>query len=129
MRRQDYIEYLQGAELEKLRLYMESNETIDAYFTQEELRTLTTMGLLAIDSLNREAHTLSVPFTGLYVKNLLRGRQKILRLLKRGQVLEKNIKVRKLNSVFSWTFHIHDLVGSGRIERFATPAGYGLRLS
>jgi hypothetical protein len=32
-------------------------------------------------------------------------------------------------SLLSYSFHLHELVGSGRVEVFMTPAGRGLKIT
>ena len=100
--------------------------------SQAQLRFLVNKGFLVLSShLNSSTLAVSIPNSGLYVKSLLSGRRQILKHLKRqpyNELLEKSLGSRKMkDTLFSWIFHLHDLVGSGRVEIFKTPAGRGIK--
>jgi len=45
-------------------------------------------------------------------------------------VLIQNLMAKKMKeSILSYGFHLHELVGSGRVEVFMTPAGRGLKIT
>jgi len=117
---------------------------IDQGVMNEEIKKAVESGFLTIDYSIREAgYTVSVPGSGVFIKNLRGGRKELLRSLKRQKykemlekvppsfvVLMKNLMAKKLReSILSYGFHLHELVGSGRVEVFMTPAGRGLKVT
>jgi len=83
--------------------------------------------------MGEEGYTICVPGAGAFVTNLRGGRKELLKALKRQkykEMLEKNLMAKKLRqSILSYSFHLHELVGSGRVEVFMTPAGRGLKIT
>jgi Serine-threonine protein kinase 19 len=42
----------------------------------------------------------------------------------------QNLRARKVReSLLSYEYHLHELVGSGRVEVFMTPAGRGVKIT
>jgi hypothetical protein len=101
---------------------------------EEEIKKAVEAGFITLDySIREPGYTISVPGSGAFVRNLRGGRRELLRTLRRQrykEMLEKNLMAKKLrDSLLSYTFHLHELVGSGRIECFETPAGRGIRIT
>lgn len=110
-------------------------------------------------SLREAGYTISVPGSGNFIRNLRGGRRELLRYLKRQRYKEslekvpsdsfllpshlllhisfsvyvcllKNLIAKKSReSLLSYGFHLHELVGSGRVEVFMSPAGRGVKIT
>jgi hypothetical protein len=109
-------------------------DLLTAGITDHDIKMLIEHGFLTIDySIREEGYAISVPGVGNFIRNLRGGRREMLRVLKRQrykEMLEKNLQVKRLReSILSYGFHLHELVGSGRVEVFQTPAGRGLRIT
>ncbi|KAG0361476.1 hypothetical protein BG005_008208 [Podila minutissima] len=72
------------------------------------------------------AYRFSFPKGGLFVTHFLKGRLEILRAIKRqmfGDILVSALESKPLRgSSLPHEFHIHDLIGSGRVERYFSPS-------
>ncbi|KAF9338063.1 hypothetical protein BG006_000052 [Podila minutissima] len=72
------------------------------------------------------AYRFSFPKGGLFVTHFLKGRLEILRAIKRqmfGDILVTALESKPLRgSSLPYEFHIHDLIGSGRVERYISPS-------
>ncbi|KAF9112225.1 hypothetical protein BGX27_003780 [Mortierella sp. AM989] len=68
------------------------------------------------------AYRFAIPQGGFFVTHLLKGRLDILRMIKRqtfGDMLTSAVVSKPLRGSFlPHEFHIHDIVGSGRVQRF-----------
>jgi len=99
-----------------------------------EIKKVVELGFLTLDySIREQGYTISVPGTGPFIRALRGGRRELLKALKRQpykEMLEKNLMGKRLReTLLSYTFHLHELVGSGRVECFGTPAGRGMRIT
>lgn len=99
-----------------------------------EIKKAVEVGFLTLDyAIPEPGYTLSIPGSGAFIRNLRGGRKELLRALKRQryrEMLEKTLVGRKLKeTLLSYAFHLHELVGSGRVEVFGTPAGRGVRIT
>ncbi|KAG0089803.1 hypothetical protein BGZ93_003395 [Podila epicladia] len=74
------------------------------------------------------AYRFSFPKGGLFVTHFLKGRLEILRTIKRqmfGDILVSTLESKPLRgSILPHEFHIHDLIGSGRVERYLSPSSH-----
>ncbi|CAO3692957.1 unnamed protein product [Umbelopsis ramanniana] len=90
-------------------------------FNETEISQLVMYGLLVIHS--QDAYLFAIRGAGTFMTPFIKGRVEILRTLKRRQtrdILEKQWRTKKLrNSIFTHDFHLHDLLGSGRVERYS----------
>ncbi|KAF9428526.1 Serine/threonine-protein kinase 19 [Podila epigama] len=72
--------------------------------------------------LDNVSYRFAIPKGGLFVTHCLKGRLEILRAIKRqmfGDMLVKTLESKPLRgSSLPHEFHIHDLVGNGRVERY-----------
>ncbi|KFH70756.1 hypothetical protein MVEG_03604 [Podila verticillata NRRL 6337] len=79
------------------------------------------------------AYRFSFPKGGLFVTHFLKGRLEILRAIKRqmfGDILVSVLESKPLRGSFlPHEFHIHDLIGSGRVESVTTTSGQLLKLT
>ncbi|KAI8582129.1 hypothetical protein K450DRAFT_229147 [Umbelopsis ramanniana AG] len=100
-------------------------------FTETEISQLVMYGLLVIHS--QDAYLFAIRGAGTFMTPFIKGRVEILRTLKRRQtrdILEKQWRTKKLrNSIFTHDFHLHDLLGSGRVERQKTTMGDLIKLT
>ncbi|KAF9363762.1 hypothetical protein BGX34_003369 [Mortierella sp. NVP85] len=79
------------------------------------------------------AYRFAIRQGGLFVTHFLKGRLEILRMIRRqtfhdmlaSAVIEKPLR----GSFLPHEFHIHDIVGSGRVRSAATPSGQLLKLT
>jgi Serine-threonine protein kinase 19 len=99
-----------------------------------EIKKAVEAGFLTLEySIREPGYTLSLPGTGPFIRNLRGGRKELLRALKRQrykEMLEKTLREKKLrDSLLAYGFHLHELVGSGRVDLFGTPAGRGIRIT
>ncbi|CAO3672942.1 unnamed protein product [Rhizopus stolonifer] len=85
------------------------------------IKQLVMYGLL-LPHLQVELYWFSIRNQGYFMANITRGREEILRILKKRatkDIMEKLLKLKKLRkSVLNMEFLLHDLVGSGRTERY-----------
>ncbi|KAI8376140.1 serine-threonine protein kinase 19-domain-containing protein [Radiomyces spectabilis] len=90
-------------------------------FTERELIQLVNHGLL-LPHLQLGSYWFSIRKQGFFMSHYTKGRIEMLRMIKKRatkDMLEKHLKSRKLkNTIFGHDFLIHDLVGSGRAERY-----------
>ena len=76
---------------------------------------------------DRASFWLAVPNAGVFMKDLRKGREELLRMLKRAkfkEVLQHDLLNRKLRGTkLGMRFHISDVVGLGAAERIKTTSG------
>ncbi|KAI8643894.1 serine-threonine protein kinase 19-domain-containing protein [Parasitella parasitica] len=103
------------------------------HFSEQNISQLVASGLLIPHHIQMGVFWFSVHNQGSFMSSLSNGRLQILRILKRRStkdIMEKLLKQKKLNkSSFGMEFLMHDLIGSGRVERFATAMGDLIRLT
>ncbi|KAF9295598.1 Serine/threonine-protein kinase 19 [Linnemannia elongata] len=79
------------------------------------------------------AYRFAIRQGGLFVTHFLKGRLEILRMIKRqmfGDMLTSAITAKPLRGSFlPHEFHVHDLVGSGRVQSITTSSGQLLKLT
>ncbi|KAG9325202.1 hypothetical protein KVV02_002056 [Mortierella alpina] len=79
------------------------------------------------------AYRFAIRQGGLFVTHFLKGRLEILRMIKRqifGDMLTSAVVAKPLRGSFlPHEFHIHDLVGSGRVQSMTTSSGQLLKLT
>ncbi|KAF9954313.1 Serine/threonine-protein kinase 19 [Mortierella alpina] len=79
------------------------------------------------------AYRFAIRQGGLFVTHFLKGRLEILRMIKRqmfGDMLTSAVVAKALRGSFlPHEFHIHDLVGSGRVQSMTTTSGQLLKLT
>ncbi|GJJ71174.1 serine/threonine kinase 19 [Entomortierella parvispora] len=79
------------------------------------------------------AYRFAIRQGGLFVTHFLKGRLEILRMIKRqmfGDMLTSAVIAKPLRGSFlPHEFHIHDLVGSGRVQSVTTTSGQLLKLT
>ncbi|CAO3634513.1 unnamed protein product [Cunninghamella blakesleeana] len=101
-------------------------------FNEEEQTQLCQYGLL-IPHISKDLYRFTVRGQGNFMSYYQKGRIEILRILKKRNtkdILEKLLKSKKLRqTVFSHDFLIHDLVGSGRVEKQKTTMGDLIKLT
>ncbi|KAL9550378.1 hypothetical protein MBANPS3_004747 [Mucor bainieri] len=90
-------------------------------FTEHNISQLVSSNLLIPHHIQMDVYWYSIHNQGLFMSSLSSGRLQILRILKRRNtkdIMEKLLKQKKLNkSSFSIEFLMHDLIGSGRVEK------------
>ncbi|KAK4510200.1 clathrin associated protein complex medium subunit [Mucor velutinosus] len=90
-------------------------------FTEQNISQLVSSGLLIPHHIQMDVYWYSIHNQGSFMSSLSNGRLQILRILKRRNtkdIMEKLLKQKKLNkSSFSMEFLMHDLIGSGRVEK------------
>ncbi|OAD01805.1 hypothetical protein MUCCIDRAFT_111145 [Mucor lusitanicus CBS 277.49] len=90
-------------------------------FTEQHISQLVSSGLLIPHHIQMDVYWFSIHNQGSFMSSLSNGRLQILRILKRRNtkdIMEKLLKQKKLNkSSFSIEFLMHDLIGSGRVEK------------
>ena len=95
------------------------------------ITTLIRTGLLL--HRDRTSFWLAVPNAGVFMKDLRKGRDTLLKMLKRAkfkEVLQHDLLNRKLKgSALGMRFHIADVVGMGAAERIKTTSGDLIRWS
>ncbi|CAO0799116.1 unnamed protein product [Mucor circinelloides] len=103
------------------------------HFNEPNISQLVSSGLLIPHHIQMDVYWFSIHNQGSFMSSLSNGRLQILRILKRRStkdIMEKLLKQKKLNkSSFSIEFLLHDLIGSGRVERFTTAMGDLIRLT
>ncbi|EPB86171.1 hypothetical protein HMPREF1544_07073 [Mucor circinelloides 1006PhL] len=91
------------------------------HFNEPNISQLVSSGLLIPHHIQMDVYWFSIHNQGSFMSSLSNGRLQILRILKRRStkdIMEKLLKQKKLNkSSFSIEFLLHDLIGSGRVER------------
>ncbi|KAI8969114.1 serine-threonine protein kinase 19-domain-containing protein [Mycotypha africana] len=101
--------------------------------TDKEISHLVSAGLLLPHNIQIDLFWFSVPKQGTFVTNLLHGRKSILNILRKRatkDIMESVLRQKKLHKcTFNVDFLLHDLVGSGRVERHMTPMGNLIRLT
>ena len=107
---------------------------LDEGMDDTEIKKAVELGFLTLDySIREPGYTISMPGTGAFIRSLRGGRRELLKALKRQpykEMLEKNLTGKRLReTLLSYNFHLHELVGSGRVECFGTPAGRGVRIT
>ncbi|KAH8553917.1 serine-threonine protein kinase 19-domain-containing protein [Umbelopsis sp. PMI_123] len=100
-------------------------------FNETEISHLVIYGLFVIHT--QDSYLFAIRGAGTFMTPFIKGRVEILRILKRRQtrdILEKQWRTKKLrNSIFTHEFHLHDLLGSGRVERQKTTMGDLIKLT
>jgi len=100
-------------------------------FNENEISHLVIYGLLVIHT--QDSYLFAIRRAGSFMTPFIKGRVEILRTLKRRQtrdILEKQWRTKKLRTtIFSHEFHLHDLLGSGRVERQNTTMGDLIKLT
>ncbi|GAN10772.1 Ser/Thr protein kinase [Mucor ambiguus] len=90
-------------------------------FTEQNVSQLVASGLLIPHHTQMDVYWYSIHNQGSFMSSLSKGRLQILRILKRRNtkdIMEKLLKQKRLNkSTFSIEFLMHDLIGSGRVEK------------
>jgi len=98
---------------------------------ETEISQLVIYGLLVIHT--QDSYLFAIRRAGSFMTRFIKGRVEILRTLKRRQtrdILEKQWKTKRLRTtIFSHEFHLHDLLGSGRVERQNTTMGDLIKLT
>ncbi|KAI8097529.1 serine-threonine protein kinase 19 [Halteromyces radiatus] len=101
-------------------------------FTEKELIQLCKYGLL-LPHMKKDSYWFAIRRQGTFMSSFLKGRTEVLRMLKKRStkdIMEKLFKTKKLRqTVFSHDFILHDLIGSGRVERHKTAMGDLIKLT
>ncbi|KAI8341801.1 serine-threonine protein kinase 19-domain-containing protein [Chlamydoabsidia padenii] len=101
-------------------------------FTDKELIQLCKYGLL-LPHMKKDSYFFAIRRQGVFMSYFLKGRAEMLRILKKRStknIMEKLLKAKKLKqTVFSHDFILHDLIGSGRAERYKTSMGDLIKLT
>ncbi|XP_028395258.1 serine/threonine-protein kinase 19-like [Dendronephthya gigantea] len=74
---------------------------------------------------------LGIPGAGVFMKNFTRGRQTILRMIRRRkfkEILQRDLESYKLNSKLGIQYHIYDIIGAELVQSIETTSGPLLRL-
>ncbi|ORZ24214.1 serine-threonine protein kinase 19-domain-containing protein [Absidia repens] len=101
-------------------------------FTDKELTLLCKYGLL-LPHMKKDSYWFAIRRQGIFMSSYIKGRKELLRILKKRStkdIMEKLLKAKKLRqTVFSYEFILHDLIGSGRAERYKTSMGDLIKLT
>ncbi|XP_072021535.1 inactive serine/threonine-protein kinase 19-like [Amphiura filiformis] len=76
---------------------------------------------------------LAVPGAGLFIKNLVKGRESLVRTIRKSkykEMLQSELEARKLQAVkkLSMQYHMHDIIGAELVTKIQTTSGTLLRL-
>nr|XP_054763251.1 serine/threonine-protein kinase 19-like [Lytechinus pictus] len=100
-------------------------------FKDKEITMLVNAGMLTVRDVG--SWWLSIPGAGIFMKNFSKGRQSVLRAIKKSkyrEILQKDLEERKLQGVkkLSMMYHIHDIIGAELVTKIKTTSGIILRL-
>ncbi|XP_030839811.1 serine/threonine-protein kinase 19 [Strongylocentrotus purpuratus] len=119
--------------LEKMNNITFSRQTLcDVHgFKDKEITMLVIAGMLTVRDVG--SWWLSIPGAGIFMKNFSKGRQSVLRAIKKAkyrEILQKELEERKLQAVkkLSMMYHIHDVIGAELVTKIKTTSGIILRL-
>ncbi|KAI9497249.1 serine-threonine protein kinase 19-domain-containing protein [Zychaea mexicana] len=98
-----------------------SQKSEEFTFNDKEVSCLVKHGLMLPHIQKTDTYWFAIRRQGMFMSHYLKGRTEILRILKKRpthDILEKQLAAKKLRSIFRHEFILHDLVGSGRAERY-----------
>ncbi|KAI9342431.1 serine-threonine protein kinase 19-domain-containing protein [Pilaira anomala] len=102
-------------------------------FKEKEVSELVQEGFLLPHRTTTDVYWFSVRGQGRFMSSMVSGRIEILRILKKRHtkdIFEKLLKQKKLHkTIFNFEFLMHDLIGSGRVEKCSTTMGNLIRLT
>ncbi|XP_006820313.1 winged helix repair factor 1-like [Saccoglossus kowalevskii] len=101
-------------------------------FTDEEITHLVSAGLLTVRDVG--SWWLAIPGAGIFMKTFVKGRQSLLRTIRKckyQEILQKNLEEKKLAAVkkLGMNFHILDIIGAELVKKIQTTSGCLLRLN
>ncbi|KAI8986342.1 serine-threonine protein kinase 19-domain-containing protein [Pilobolus umbonatus] len=104
----------------------------DVKLTEKEISILVSYGLL-LPHIQLDLYWFSIRRQGHFMSNILGGRTELLRMLNKRHtkdILEKLLKTKRLHkTTLDTDFLLHDMIGSGRVERCTTTMGNLIRLT
>lgn len=100
-------------------------------FSDRDITQLVHAGLLTVRDVG--SWWLSIPGAGIFMKSFTKGRQSLLRMIRKSryrEILQKELEARKLQSVkkLGMMYHIHDVIGAQLVTKIKTTSGIILRL-